>query len=227
MAAAGSMRGGVGTHESKRRRVEAEGREDEETRQSGPGDTRAHGIAAHGTAAQGHAMEEESTAAKENMRGLSTEDGTEDRGATTLEGARREQDDEEDGEEGAPRHDGAGEDGSETATESRQQQHTASEDTQPSSVHRKEEGGVKEGYKGRARRGREKEGGYYPTKRRKTTHATGKEKSTAQKKQADDGSGRGKVALENTIVVGRVYIQRMERKGKNRRDAGRPPGEPG
>ena len=93
--------------ESKRRRVEAEGREDEETRQSGPGDTRAHGIAAHGTAARGHAMEEESTAAKEDMRGLSTEDGTEDRRATTMEGARREQDDEEDGEEGAPRHDGA------------------------------------------------------------------------------------------------------------------------
>ena len=65
------------------------------------------------------------------------------------------------------------------------------------------------------------------TKRRKTTHATGKERSTAQKKQVDDGSGRGRVALENTIVVGRVYIQRMERKGKNRRDAGRPPGEPG
>ena len=83
------------------------------------------------------------------------------------------------------------------------------------------------GHKGRARRGIEKEGGYYPTKRRKTTHTTAKEKSTAQKKQVDDGSGRGRVALENTIVVGRVYIQRMERKGKNRRDAGRPPGEPG
>ena len=39
------------------------------------------------------------------------------------------------------------------------------------------------------------------TKRRKTTHATGKERSTAQKKQVDDGSGRGRVALENTIVV--------------------------
>ena len=175
-------------------------------------------------------MEEESTAAKEDMRGLSTEGGTEDRRATTPEGERpREHDDEEDGEEGAACHDGAGEDDSETATESRQQQHTASEDTQrhEGSQGGKVEGGVKEGYKGRARRGREKEGGYYPTKRRKTTHATGKEKSTAQKKQADDGSGRGKVALENTIVVGRVYIQRMERKGKNRRDAGRPPGEPG
>ena len=70
---------------------------------------------------------------------------------------------------------------------------------------------------------------YYPKKHRKTTHATGKtkKKGTAQKKQVDDGSGRGRVALENTIVVGRVYIQRMERKGKDRRDAGRPPREPG
>ena len=61
----------------------------------------------------------------------------------------------------------------------------------------------------------------------RTTQATGKKTSTAQKGQVDDGSGRGRVALENTIVVGRVYIQRMERKGKNRRDAGRPPQEPG
>ena len=68
---------------------------------------------------------------------------------------------------------------------------------------------------------------YYPKKRKKTTRTTEKEKSTARKSQVDDGSGRGRVALENTIVVGRVYIQRMERKGKNRRDAGRPPGEPG
>ena len=61
----------------------------------------------------------------------------------------------------------------------------------------------------------------------RTTQATGKKTSTAQQGQVDDGSGRGRVALENTIVVGRVYIQRMERKGKNRRDAGRPPQEPG
>ena len=68
---------------------------------------------------------------------------------------------------------------------------------------------------------------YYPKKHRKTTHTTEKEKGTAQKKQVNDGSGKGRVALENTIVVGRVYIQRMERKGKDRRDAGRPPREPG
>ena len=68
---------------------------------------------------------------------------------------------------------------------------------------------------------------YYQKKRRKTTQTTEKEKGTTQKSQVVDGSGRGRVALENTIVVGRVYIQRMERKGKNRRDAGRPPGEPG
>ena len=68
---------------------------------------------------------------------------------------------------------------------------------------------------------------YYPKKHRKTTHTTEKENGKAQKKQVDDGSGKGRVALENTIVVGRVYIQRMERTGKDRRDAGRPPREPG
>ena len=137
--------------------------------------------------------------------------------------------DEEDGEAGAPRRSAEDDDGSGTATESRQQHHTASEDIRHHEGGQagKAEGGVKAGYKGRARRGREKEGGYYPTKRRKTTHTTEKEKGIAQTRQVDDGSGRGRVALENTIVVGRVYIQRMERKGKNRRDAGRPPGKPG
>ena len=53
------------------------------------------------------------------------------------------------------------------------------------------------------------------------------EKGHGAESQVDDGSGRGRVALENTIVVGRVYIQRMERMGKDRRDAGRPPREPG
>ena len=40
-------------------------------------------------------------------------------------------------------------------------------------------------------------------------------------------SGKGRVALEHTIVVGRVYIQRMERTGMDRRDAGKPPRKPG
>ena len=68
---------------------------------------------------------------------------------------------------------------------------------------------------------------YDQTKRRKTTHAAGKKKSTAQASQADNGSGKGRVALENTIVVGRLYVQRMERMGMDRRGAGRPPREPG
>ena len=50
---------------------------------------------------------------------------------------------------------------------------------------------------------------YDQTKRRKTTHAAGKKKSTAQASQADNGSGKGRVALEHTIVVGRVYVLRM------------------
>ena len=34
------------------------------------------------------------------------------------------------------------------------------------------------------------------------------------------------MALEHTIVVGRVYIQRMERTGMDRRDAGRTAAQP-
>ena len=68
---------------------------------------------------------------------------------------------------------------------------------------------------------------YDQTKRRKTKHTAGKKKSTAQASQVDNGSGKGRVALEQTIVVGRVYIQRMERTGMDRRDAGKPPREPG
>ena len=77
-------------------------------------------------------------------------------------------------------------------------------------------------------------GGYYPTKRRRaTTHMTTEEEGTAQKKQVDDNSGRGRVALENTIVVGRVKPGVHTTNGENRhgatdrRDAGRPPREPG
>ena len=47
-------------------------------------------------------MEGENTAAQEDMQGLGTRDSTADRRADTLEGTRREQGDEEDGEEGAP-----------------------------------------------------------------------------------------------------------------------------
>ena len=68
---------------------------------------------------------------------------------------------------------------------------------------------------------------YDQTKRRKTASKTGKGKSTVKVSNVDSGSGRGRVALEHTIVVGRVYIQGMERTGMDRRDAGRPPREPG
>ena len=48
----------------------------------------------------------------------------------------------------------------------------------------------------------------------------------AKVSKVDSGSGRGRVALEHTIVVGKVYIQRMERTGMDRRDVqeGRPAG---
>ena len=69
---------------------------------------------------------------------------------------------------------------------------------------------------------------YDQTKRRKTASKEGGGKSAEEAtNKADSGSGRGRVALAQTIVVGRVYIQRMERTGMDRRDAGRPPREPG
>ena len=62
------------------------------------------------------------------------------------------------------------------------------------------------------------------TRRRRGRRQLGKQgrggKSAVQANKADSGSGRGRVALAQTIVVGRVYIQRMERTGMDRRDAG-------
>ena len=68
---------------------------------------------------------------------------------------------------------------------------------------------------------------YDQTKRRKTASKEGEGKSAVVANKADGGSGRGRVTLAQTVVVGRVYIQRMERTGMDRRDAGRPPREPG
>ena len=75
---------------------------------------------------------------------------------------------------------------------------------------------------------------YDQTKRRKTTNATGKKRNTVKVSYVDSGSGRGRVALEHTIVGGRKgvewYIQRMERTGTDRpemQEPGRPPREPG
>ena len=55
---------------------------------------------------------------------------------------------------------------------------------------------------------------YYPAKRAKATNADGEGRSVVTARRADSGSGK-------------VYIQRMERTGMERRDAGRPPREPG
>ena len=90
MAAAESMRGEVGTHESKRRKVETERREDWETGQGGSGDTRARSMAAQGATTREHTAGRENTAAQRDMRGLGTEDSTAVRREDTQEGARRE-----------------------------------------------------------------------------------------------------------------------------------------
>ena len=65
-------------------------------------------------------------------------------------------------------------------------------------------------------------------KKRKTATNDGRrKKGTARIRYIDNGSGKGKVALEQTVAVGRVYMDRMEQQGEKVRDAGRPPGDPG
>ena len=66
-------------------------------------------------------------------------------------------------------------------------------------------------------------------KKRKTTTNDGRrKKGTARMRYIDNGSGKGRVALEYTVAVGRVYMERMEQQVEKVRDAGRPPpGDPG
>ena len=65
-------------------------------------------------------------------------------------------------------------------------------------------------------------------KKRKVAAQDGRRKKGAARiRYIDNGSGKGKVALEQTVAVGRVYMERMEQQGDKDRDTGRPPGDPG
>ena len=64
-------------------------------------------------------------------------------------------------------------------------------------------------------------------KQRTTTNDGRRKKGTARVRYIDNSSGKGRVALEGTVAVGRVYMERMERQVEKVRDAGRPPGDPG
>ena len=65
-------------------------------------------------------------------------------------------------------------------------------------------------------------------KKRKTTTNDGRrKKGMARIRYVDNGSGRGGVALEQTVAVGRVYMARREQQVEKDRDTGRPPGDPG
>ena len=70
---------------------------------------------------------------------------------------------------------------------------------------------------------------YTQAKERKTTKMGNgrRTRGTARIRYIDSGSGKGKVALEHTVAVGRVYMERMEQQGEKVRDAERPPGDPG
>ena len=64
-------------------------------------------------------------------------------------------------------------------------------------------------------------------KRQATTNDGRKKRGMARTRYIDNGNGRGGVALEQTVAVGRVYMDRMERQVEEARDTGRPPGDPG
>ena len=64
-------------------------------------------------------------------------------------------------------------------------------------------------------------------KRQATTNDGRRKRGMARIRYVDNGSGRGGVALEQTVAVGRVYMARMEQQVEKDRDTGRPPGDPG
>ena len=69
---------------------------------------------------------------------------------------------------------------------------------------------------------------YFPEakKRKRTTGEGSTSRNKTRIRYVDSRGGKGRVALAHTIVVGQVCVQRTAR-GDDRRDAGRPPREPG
>lgn len=68
---------------------------------------------------------------------------------------------------------------------------------------------------------------YDETNRRQAARTNVAQRNKARMRYVHDSGGRGRVTLAQTVVVGQVCIQRMERAGRDRQDAGRPPREPG
>ena len=64
-------------------------------------------------------------------------------------------------------------------------------------------------------------------KRQATTQDGRRRRGMVRIRYVDNGSGKGRVALEQTVAVGRVYMDEMERQVEKVRDEGRPPGDPG
>ena len=223
-AVEGSMRGKSGTHENKKRRVvgtsgqrerEAEPRETEGTRAQG-----AHG---RGAMTRGQTAEVPSTATMGSMRGTGSE-GSAVEGSGDARMSEQSAADEEREEEGR--------DGERRETAATPQREGDEEREQTDTAQQPTDCGLCD-FTGcdREQTKEEIEDNRCMTRRRGAKTARGKQerggKSAVKTNKADSGSGRGRVALAQTIVVGRVYIQRMERTGMDRRDAGRPPREPG
>ena len=64
-------------------------------------------------------------------------------------------------------------------------------------------------------------------KRQATTNDGRKKRGMVRIRYIDSGNGKGRVALEQTVTVGRVYMDGMEKQVEKVRDAERPPGDPG
>ena len=63
-------------------------------------------------------------------------------------------------------------------------------------------------------------------KRRRTEHGERK-RTEGRIRYVEDGKGRGRLPVAQTIIVGRVCVVRTARSGAERTDAGRPNPDPG
>ena len=221
----GNMRGNSGTHGRKRNRGSGDGSAEAGVGEDEPGAVRdarrTRAQRAHGA---NRAMEVEAVATPESMRGTSKvgpemhmrEDEHEIECVACGE-------DEPTGSSATARRETAAHDG-EDVGEAPAAATTHGGDTapQPTSL----EAGVNMN-SGRPKRQNRGQPSYDEKNRRKVARTSGTQRNKTRIRYVDDGGGRGRVPLAQTVVVGQVCIQRIERAGRDRQDAGRPPGEPG
>ena len=223
----GDMRGKGRAHEGKQQRTRQDATETSTEMEREGGWTRARERGGHEAEERVEDMEVESTEQEGSMR------PTEESGRR---GSARHENVEEDSARSADDDGGAEGRTANTATPQREEgeerEQTAA--TQQSTIGlRKEEMAQEMGRTAQAvNRPKRKNRGqpvYFARekKQRTTTNSGRKKKGTARVRYIDNSSGKGRVTLEGTVAVGRVYMERMERQVEKVRDAGRPPGDPG